>query len=108
MAINQVEAIKVESDQPYNFALAARDEANGYPAKPTYDTTNKELVNRYIKPETGSFKTQWIVDQEDAAAAKKAYDASTEVKTWSLKPNPEWDWSGTKYVSQMFGDPILL
>jgi hypothetical protein len=49
--------LEVESEQPYNFALASRDNDNGYPSVPTYDTSNQDLVKRYIKPETGSFKT---------------------------------------------------
>ena len=60
--------VQLENQQPYNDALAARDKENGYPAKPTLDTTYQGFVKKYIKPETGAFKTQWVVDQDEEAA----------------------------------------
>lgn len=55
-----------KTEQPLGDYHADRDAANGYPALGS-DKSDKKFVNQYIKPSTGSFRTQFLVDQDDAA-----------------------------------------
>jgi hypothetical protein len=59
------QALKVE--QPLGNYEVDRDGTNGYPALEA-GKADKKFVNQYVKPETGMFRTQFLVDQDDAAA----------------------------------------
>ena len=106
-----------ELEQPYNEALAHRDEENGYPklwkTLETDKDTPKEkksiqsFARKYIDSKTGAFKTQWVVDQEADAKDQADFDASTEVKKFIITPEIVHDWTGHKYVTthRCFGGP---
>ena len=66
----------------------------------------KETVNRYFDPETSRFKTQFEVDEEDAAVAKAELEATYEQPYFTFNEaylTP--DLYGDKYMKCPYAEP---
>ena len=105
----------VQTSQPTGVFEAARDEEAGYPSTipnelwPTHDQKDiTKFVQARIDPASGRYKTEWEVEQEEAAVAESKLQKMRDAPYFTLNMDQIVpDWTGNKYVTthRCFGGP---